>query len=516
MALVLAVVQTPVKKVLVIGIDGCRPDALIAAKTPNIDSLVADGAWSIAKADPITVSGPCWSSMLCGVWDDKHGVKDNGFAGSDYKDYPDFLTLLKRYRPNLRTVAITAWKPIIDSIIKSADYKGPLEPGDDAVVQQALYELDRNSPDVMFLHFDDVDHAGHTYGFDPKNEDYLASIEATDERIGAVLDGVRQRATYETEDWLIIVVSDHGGSGTSHGQNIPEHVNVPFIVSGRDAAAFTIVPDQTDVAPTVFAFLGIKPGPEVDWDGVPVGLKGIDSKALEQASEDGTVKFGAKDDFFIGATDVPLSVRTEGAEIRTTTDGSVPGPHSPAVQSVHVEDGTVTIRARAFMGGQPVGPSSMRTFRSQKALYDSTEGSFSAGLLYRVLEGKFTSVNGLDFTRSTRGGIAATPTPNAAGSAEDFAIEFTGLVNANQDGVYDFALYSDDGARLWIDGALVVDHDGLHSASAAVGPVGLKKGWHRLRIVYFQAGGDMALRLAMGMRGTVLQTVPIAGFAHAG
>src|SRR5262249_25415538 len=72
------------KRVLIIGIDGCRTDALKAAKAPNLQRLVREGAMaentSILGDRPTgadTVSGPGWSNLLTGVWPDKHGVKDN-------------------------------------------------------------------------------------------------------------------------------------------------------------------------------------------------------------------------------------------------------------------------------------------------------------------------------------------------------------------------------------------------------------------------------------------------------
>ena len=81
--------QTP--KVLVIGIDGIRPDVLMHVNTPNIDELAAEGFLSNhARTGYPSVSGPGWSSMLNGVWPDKHGVTDNSFEGERYNDFPDF------------------------------------------------------------------------------------------------------------------------------------------------------------------------------------------------------------------------------------------------------------------------------------------------------------------------------------------------------------------------------------------------------------------------------------------
>ncbi|CAM5353026.1 hypothetical protein SALBM311S_08742 [Streptomyces alboniger] len=47
-------------------------------------------------------SGPGWSSVLTGVWPDRHGVTGNDFTGADYLRYPDFLTRATTLRPGLR------------------------------------------------------------------------------------------------------------------------------------------------------------------------------------------------------------------------------------------------------------------------------------------------------------------------------------------------------------------------------------------------------------------------------
>ena len=65
--------QTSEARVLVIGIDGLRSDCLLAANTPALNSLIAEGIFSPdALNNDITYSGPGWSGMICGVWSDKH------------------------------------------------------------------------------------------------------------------------------------------------------------------------------------------------------------------------------------------------------------------------------------------------------------------------------------------------------------------------------------------------------------------------------------------------------------
>jgi predicted AlkP superfamily pyrophosphatase or phosphodiesterase len=264
-----------VKKVLILGIDGCRPDALKAARTPNLTALIQDGAFSArAQTGDMTISGPGWSSMLTGVWRDKHGVRDNRFEGANYKDYPHFFRRLKQARPGTVTASIVHWAPINERIVVDADVAKKY-PRDDQVAAEAVRVLETMDPDVVFLHFDDVDGAGHKYGFHPKVRRYVQAIEKTDEHIGAVLRALRGRKTYAREDWLILVSTDHGGSGKGHGKNTPEHRTIFLIVSGPAAVWGEIepAPGIVDVAVTALTHMGVRLDPGWKLDGSAVGLR---------------------------------------------------------------------------------------------------------------------------------------------------------------------------------------------------------------------------------------------------
>src|SRR6516165_12546979 len=101
------------QKVLIIGLDGCRPDALREAFTPHLDELIRVAAFSErGQAGTITDSGPGWASILTGVWHDKHGVRTNAFDGANLERYPHFFCRLKEIRPTAYAVSIVHWGPI--------------------------------------------------------------------------------------------------------------------------------------------------------------------------------------------------------------------------------------------------------------------------------------------------------------------------------------------------------------------------------------------------------------------
>ena len=224
------------KKVLIIGIDGCRPDAIKAANTPNLDALMANGTYSMdARNTGITMSGPGWSSMLTGVWQDKHKVVDNSFAGSDFAKYPHFFKRIEENNPDNRTVSISQWHPINDEIANGfTDITRNTVDSSADVKNKAIAELGVEDLTALFVHFDDVDHAGHGTGFTPDNSNYITAIETVDAAIGDLVVALKNRPDYNKEDWMVIVSTDHGGIGTSHGGDTDEERTVFMIVSGDD------------------------------------------------------------------------------------------------------------------------------------------------------------------------------------------------------------------------------------------------------------------------------------------
>lgn len=278
------------KKVLFIGIDGTRFDAVQKANTPNLDALMKAGIHSdhclilgdrYQKND--TISGPGWSSILTGVWADKHGVHDNSFKGSHYQEFPHIFALLKQAMPQARTASFVTWAPIKDKVVSGADvnegfaFGGDYPKADVACAAAATKELRENDPAMVFFYIGQVDESGHAHGFHPTVPEYIAAIERADGLIGEVLAAMRSRKTYGDEDWLVVVTADHGGRGRGHGggHQAPEILNSFLIVSGPSAerGEFEQQTYIVDAPVTALAHLGVKPKAEWKLDGKAVGLK---------------------------------------------------------------------------------------------------------------------------------------------------------------------------------------------------------------------------------------------------
>lgn len=281
--------QTPVeptRKVLVIGIDGLRPDALGKAKAPHLHALRDHGAYSPnAQGESHTFSGPNWASIMTGVHTDRHHVTTNSYTNNHLDDWPDFFTYLEKHNPQWVTARLLTWDSFYENHPTGADvdlFHPMSRGGDEDVTRDAaalLTGADPRAPggvDAMFIYYGDVDATGHGHGFGPKSPEYLGAIAAVDQQVGRLLDAIASRPTYEQEQWLYIVTSDHGGSlDGQHSGNTADRRHIPFIVSGPGVAKGPVFPNacNVDVATTVLTYMGVPIDPAWRLDGHAVGLE---------------------------------------------------------------------------------------------------------------------------------------------------------------------------------------------------------------------------------------------------
>ncbi|HSM60385.1 MAG TPA: alkaline phosphatase family protein [Longimicrobiales bacterium] len=283
--------ETPdasIPKVLVIGIDGVRPDVLAEVSTPNLDGLRAQGSYAdAARTGFPSVSGPGWSSFLTGVWPEKHGVTNNEFEGKRYDVFPDFLTRIEHVRPELNTFAVADWLPLVSAqdgmptVSDAVDVRHVLDgyevgwaEGDSMSVGLAVEHLRAADPDALFVYLGNPDEVSHETG--AIGEEYRAAVALADRHVGLLLDAVRARATYASEDWLVLVSTDHGRRPDGgHGGDTDEERTIFYLASG--ASASVGVPSGpvfiVDVAVTALTHLGIAIDPAWDLDGRAVGLR---------------------------------------------------------------------------------------------------------------------------------------------------------------------------------------------------------------------------------------------------
>jgi hypothetical protein len=91
---------------------------------------------------------------------------------------------------------------------------------------------------------------------------------------------------------------------------------------------------------------------------------------------------------------------------------------------------------------------------------------------------------------------------------DNFGLMMTSDLEIQQAGSYTFELFSNDGSRMYLDGKLLINNDGLHGFIGKTGKAKLTKGKHKITIEYFQAGGGRGLELFYEGPGVERQRVP--------
>jgi len=260
--------STDIEHVVIISIDGLRPDALDQANTPVLDNLRTVGAYHpAAQAVLPSVTLVNHASMLGGMSPEKHGINWNLYDPDMGKVNGPTLFTVARDRGV--TTAMVVGKPKLEHLVLPGSVDNYLYAGflDIQVINQAVGVIEAGLPDILFVHLPDVDSAGHATGWMSSGQ--LLAISHTDGLIGQVVDTLRTGQYLEST--LLIITSDHGGVGQAHGGDSPEEMTIPWLAVGPGVLpGLTLVDDivMFDTAATTLYALDI-PIPD-QWDGRPV------------------------------------------------------------------------------------------------------------------------------------------------------------------------------------------------------------------------------------------------------
>jgi len=256
-----------IERVLIISMDGFRPDALDPTRTPILLGLAARGA-STFSAQTILPSAtlPAHASMLTG-----YDVEDHGVTWNDYIPANGFARTTTifglAHDAGYRTVMVVAKEKLVQIALPGTVDEFIYQPvGDFAIAEIAATKIAEGFG-VLFVHFAGPDAGGHLYGW--MSASYLGTVHNTDTAVGRVLDALEQAGLSETT--LVIVTADHGGHGTVHGSSLPEDTTIPWILAGPGVSRGLVLQSAVrvfDTAATAAWALG--PRLPNDMDGSPV------------------------------------------------------------------------------------------------------------------------------------------------------------------------------------------------------------------------------------------------------
>ncbi len=251
-------------KVLLILVDGMRPDALPLCGHPLFRRLTAECAYSLhARTVFPSVTLPCHMSLFHSVAPDRHGILTNTYV-PQVRPVKGLFDVLRMFGKN--NAMFYNWEELRDlarpdalaySVFASGHRYG-YEKANDLVADACAQYLVTDAPDCVFLYLGFTDEAGHGFGW--MGNEYLRSIRQSFDCIERVLRVL-------PEEYAVLLTADHGGHDRLHGTTSLEDMTIPLFARGAEFAPGTALGDASilDIAPTIAKLLGVPA--DGDWEG---------------------------------------------------------------------------------------------------------------------------------------------------------------------------------------------------------------------------------------------------------
>lgn len=187
-------------------------------------------------------------------------------------------------------------------------------------------------------------------------------------------------------------------------------------------------------------------------------------------------------------TKVTFNKPIDNSNIFYTIDGTEPTINSIKYTEPLIIDDNILIKAKTFL---PNGKSN--TLSSVHfTIIDSTMN----GINYKYYEGVFDSIPDLTKLNPIKEGkIYKLSLSEIKPAKESYAVSISGYLNIENDDEYKFYLTSDDGSKLFLDGKLITNNDGVHKIKEASNSVYLTKGKIPFEIQYFNKWSSGSLKL---------------------
>lgn len=247
--------------VVIISIDGLRPDAISKYGAHTLRRLRDEGAFS-SHAQTVTPSKtlPSHVSMLTGVEPSVHGVLWNSDKVKEF-GYVKSPTIFELSKNQGFSTAAFFSKTKFQHLQKPGTLDYTQVPTGGAhwmstkTVADVQQYLKYQRPNLLFVHIGEPDFAGHTIGW--MSAPYGWAVRRADGAVKAVLESADR--AFGVGNYTVIITADHGGHGRDHGTDADTDMTIPWIVWGRGVERGEVARDvkTTDTAATVLWLLGV-------------------------------------------------------------------------------------------------------------------------------------------------------------------------------------------------------------------------------------------------------------------
>lgn len=250
-------------KVILISIDGMRPDGFLQCGHPFVEQMMQKFSYTLTGSSVMpSVTLPCHTSIFYGVPPMRHGILTNTYVPPvrPVKGIAEVLANAGKVN-----AAFYNWETMrhvwSSETMKYTFYLDAYsEENTDAVLTGQMLELlKRKEPDFLYLYMVETDDkGGHDHGW--MSKEYLAQT-------ANAIDCVEKVFQIASEHYNIIVTADHGGHDRTHGTDCAEDMTIPMFFWGDGFAQGTRMENISllDIAPTVASLMGV--APEKEWEG---------------------------------------------------------------------------------------------------------------------------------------------------------------------------------------------------------------------------------------------------------
>lgn len=253
--------------VIVISIDGLRPDAIDKYHATTLQRLQHEGATASAQTIFPSKTLPSHTSMLTGVAPEVHGITWNSEEVDEY-GYVRVPTVFEIAHANGFTTAGFFSKAKFRHLQKPGTFDYTQAPrGDNWMATRTIADVQQYlrhaRPNLLFVHIGEPDYAGHSVGW--MSFVYGWAVRRADGAVASVIRSADQ--AFGTGNYTLVVTADHGGHGRNHGTDDARDMTIPWIVWGRGVQEGTVsdTVKTMDTAATVLWLLGT-PAP-ASWTG---------------------------------------------------------------------------------------------------------------------------------------------------------------------------------------------------------------------------------------------------------
>ena len=216
---------------------------------------------------------------------------------------------------------------------------------------------------------------------------------------------------------------------------------------------------------------------------------------------------------FVNTMHVTATGKVSGSELRYTSSGSEPTSKSATMPEALRLAESKTIKVALFVGERRVSSVVTQAYEKVMPLPPVKALAPNQGLRLTKAGCDWQTIPD-DRTIFVQAPETVASIGDVAGPKEHTAHRFSGFLSIDEQDLYRFALTSDDGSKLWIDGQLVVDNDGLHGPKQKLGSIALAKGLHSFELIGFNATGGTQLDLKWARLGAAFAAIAAANLRN--